>query len=315
MTTSICAWATLFAVASASPLNCPEPIFHAGKVRSGITLRHRFILINQGSQPLRLLQLKPGCGCLKASVERMSLAPSQQACVEVEIGTVTQPPGPNRWRVTVHHERGELPLEILADLERDLTIEPASLLLHVGSTISHSFRLSERRARPIVVTSATCASPHIRLFVGPATRQGELWTRNLRLEVLPTFPEGRLEDVLLVRTEDSTCPELKVPLTIVKRSPQKVVATPAEVSMPGTGPFPARVLLLSAGDAKVLVQRVETSHPALRCTFCEGPGERSTVRVTLDHQKLPPGPFQGELRILLETPPQQIVLVPVRAPR
>src|SRR5262245_20794033 len=82
-------------------LTCQAPIFQAGQLNSGKTLVHRFSLVNRGSQVVQVNEVKPGCGCLKAGLDRKSFKPGETGTLTVEISTVTQPAGPNTWVVSV----------------------------------------------------------------------------------------------------------------------------------------------------------------------------------------------------------------------
>lgn len=304
----------LLSSAARADLACSQPTFDAGSLRSGPSLVHAFVVRNEGRHTVEVHELKAGCGCLKPVIDRRTLRPGEQATVKVEVGTVTQPEGPNRWRVTVLHSRGELPLEVQARLTRDVSIQPAALVANTTRPTTHTFTLAERRERPLEVRGASCSCPHMAARVDPPRREADGWVRNVSLSVLPTCPDGRHEGVVRVHTSDAGCPELKVPFTIHQRSAGRVQAAPPAVELVGGGPLPARIVLLS-GDGAVLVERVEPGHEAIRCTFAAGPGQRATLRVVVDHEKLPPGAFEGQVKVHLRQPSGAAVEVPIRVTR
>lgn len=310
-----CILATLLVVGEGrAELVCEEPPFEFGEMRSGAVIGHTFSLHNQGPDPIEIRELKAGCGCIKPVIDRHMLRPGERATVRVEVSTVTQPAGPNRWAVLVRHSRGELTLEMRARLVRDVSIEPAALVADTTRPITHTFTLTEKRERPLEVRASTCSCPHMEARVDPPRRDGDIWSRHVSLSVLPTCPDGRYEGVVCVHTADPQCPELKVPFTITQRSPGRVQAGPPGVELVGSGPLPARVIQLR-GDGAILVERVEPSHEAIRCTFAAGPGERSTLRVVVEHEKLPPGAFEGKVKVYLRHPPGEVVEVPVHVVR
>ncbi len=295
-------------------LTCHPLVFDAGTLRSGPTIVHTFVLQNPSRETIEIHDLKAGCGCLKPSIDRRVLRTGERAAVRVEVSTVTQPEGANRWRVTVLHSRGELPLEIRAHLTRDVAIQPAALVVNTNRPISHTFTLSEKRPQPLEVRGASVSSPHMQARIAPPRRIDDTWVRTVSLEVLPTCPDGRHEGVVCVYTGDPDCPELKVPFTIHQRSSGKVRPVPEAVELVGQGPLPARIVLLG-GEGPVLVEQVEPSHEAIRCTFAAGPGERSTLRVLVDANKLPPGSFEGSVKVHLRQPKDATVELPVRVAR
>jgi hypothetical protein len=310
----------LLAGAARADLACPQPRFDAGPQRTGVALRHRFLLVNRGNEAIRIVEVKPGCGCLKPALDRDVLAPGEQASVSVEVGTVTQAEGRNAWRVLVRYregqDEGEVPLYVEADLVSDLSIQPAALLVHTSTAIGHTFTLRERREKPLTVRAAA-SCPHVDARVGTPERDGEVWRRAVELQVGEGLPAGRHEGVVCLYTDDPSCPELKVPFTIVKRAGGAVTPTPAAVELLSAGaPLPARVVLLGSADGSpVLVERVEPNHASIRCSFAEGPGARSTLRVQVDRDKLPEGRFAGAVRVYLRQPAGQVIEVPVQVVR
>ena len=299
-------------------LECPRPVVDLGDVRSGVVLRPVFVLRNTGTHTLEIREVKPGCGCLKARLESHRLAPGEQIQLHAEIHTVTQAEGPNRWRVEVRWQRGdrheELHLEAKAQVQTEVTIRPARLVVHTSSGHSHPFTLSERADRPREIVGIESSLPHVRCEPSRARREGDGWQRTLTLEILPTLPDGRHEGVLCVHTKDPACPEWKVPFTVVKHGSHRLQASPAQVEVPGPA-FPARIVLVSATDSPVRIERVEPDADWMRCSFCEGPGERSTLRVVIQRDRLPAGTVQGLLRVYRANSAEAPLEIPVRVVR
>src|SRR5205807_2205883 len=108
--------------------------------------------------------------------------------------------------------------------------------------------------------------------------------------------------------------ELKVPVTLVKRPRQRVVAAPAVVawSVPAHQPVPARLLRLRDTAGKgVEVERVEADDPAVQCTWAQGPDNLATVRLTVDGQRVPAAGIRSAVHIRLHKPVAETVTVPV----
>ena len=72
-------------------LVCPDPEHVVPKeVCSGEPLHHRFMVRNTGTEPVEILGMKPGCGCLRPRIDRMSIPAGEPATVDVDVNTVTQ---------------------------------------------------------------------------------------------------------------------------------------------------------------------------------------------------------------------------------
>jgi hypothetical protein len=301
-------------------LTSPEPVHQAGEVRGGVVLTHRFTLVNRGSGPLEILEVKPGCGCLKPQLDRKHFEPGQQGELILQVHTVTQAEGPNTWGVLLRYREGdaerELALNLCARVVPEVSIRPATLLLVTETGLSHELTLAERHDRPLTIRGTETMSRHVRVACQePRAEASGGWVRTIRLEVLPSCPEGRHEDLLQVLTSDPTFPELKVPFTVVKKSPRRVRPTPDEVSYLGVRgqELPARLVLLGTSDEEPIeIQEVRPSHPAIRCTWAAGPGTRATLRIQIDQTHLTGESLRGNVSVILKKPTAQSVTVPVQ---
>ncbi len=307
--------------ATSGTLDCAAPAFDAGPVPSGGVLSHRFTLSNRGKAAIEITEVKPGCGCLRPHLDRPTLGPGEQAGLTLEVNTLTQAAGPNLWRATVRYrengEPAEQELEIRARLEAVVSVQPASLVIQTQAAAQGTFLLTERLARPLTVRGVTTSSQFVCSACSAAVQDEGVWKRTITLGVLPGMPEGRVEGVLKVLTDDPKYPELVVPFTVVKRSPDRVQASPAAVSMvAGPGSPTSRIVLLEAGEAPVKVEAVEPGQPFLRCTWASGPGPRSTLRIGFEIDELPAGKsFDTQVRVRLKEPFPQVVDVPVHCAR
>ncbi len=300
-------WLLLPLIARAD-LVCPAPDHDAGAARTGTRLTHTFALQNTGTAPVEILGVKAGCGCTSAVPAKTRIAPGETTTLRMEVGTVTQAAGPNAWRADVRHAGGVLSLVMRATLEADVRISPANLVLAAG-VAGHPFTLTELRAAPMTLRAVSCVSPHLRAEAEQPRREGEAWVRRINVRVLPTLPEGRHEDALVIHTEDTGYPELRVPFSVVKRTADAVQVSPesAEASRDAGGAVPARLVMLRvSGETPVRVKAVKASHPSIRCTWADGEG-RAVLRIAFEAV---PGPFTGEVEVELSEP-AKVVKIPV----
>src|SRR5262245_861982 len=307
---------------SRAELTCPEAVHMAGRVKSGKSLSHTFTLVNRGTTVIELMEVKPGCGCLRPELSAVVLRPGEEGKLTAHVNTVTQPGGTNNWRSTVRYQEGaavrDLELTVRAEVVPEVSIQPANLLLHASGPLTAHFKVLDHRAQPFQATRLVCASAHVRASLSPPRREGELWARTITLDVQASCPEGRHDDVLRVVTSDPEYPELKVPFTVLKRTPGKVQASPPSLELTATKgqALPAKIVLLGSGDDQaVRVGKVETSHAFIRCNYATGPGSRLTLRVEVDNLQITTDDFQGEVKLHLTGPKPQVVSIPVRVRR
>src|SRR4051794_25459097 len=86
-------------------LVCDGPEHDAGQVRGGVAIAHQFTLVNRGKEPIEVGPPRTGCGCLRPTVGRRTLAPGESTTVRAEIHTVTEAAGGHTWRMLVPYRQ------------------------------------------------------------------------------------------------------------------------------------------------------------------------------------------------------------------
>jgi len=93
---------------------------------------------------------------------------------------------------------------------------------------------------------------------------GSTW--RIGLELADDFPAGRHEEALTILTDDPDYAELRVRVTVVKRTPRDVSVHPAEVRFVAAaqGAIPSRIVLVRGDDERaVVIDDVVVDHPAI----------------------------------------------------
>ena len=312
-------------------LHFAQPQVKLGQARSGLPLRHRFAFVNAGRGPVTVTDMRTSCGCLTPRLDQRVYQPGERGAVMLDVQTLTQPAGPNVWRiqVTTRDDRGEHThdLELLADLITEVKVEPPKLAVYTETSLRHHVTVTDLRGPSplplsppggrgvggrggLKVTRALFASPHLGASVAAVAPA----SYRITVEVRASLPEGRHEDVLCIATDDPVYRELRVPVSVVKRSRQSVSAAPdrVELIVPQGQPAPSRVVLVrgGSGDQEVKVERVEADNPALRCRWAAGPGKMATLRVSVDHTRVK-DTLTGTVRVHVSKPAAMVLKIPV----
>src|SRR5439155_7379782 len=114
-------------------------------------------------------------------------------------------------------------LELRAELVTEVKVEPATLTLYTDGTLRHEVVVTDLRPKPLRVTSARCSTPHLATRVA-ARSDAEPAVSRVAVEVKEDLPEGRYTELLSLATDDPVYRELRVPVTVVKRSRRAVSA-------------------------------------------------------------------------------------------
>jgi hypothetical protein len=318
---SLCLAACLAARAPAAraDLFCFQPQVQVGDVRSGVPLAHKFTFVNRGPDAVEITNVRPSCGCLTPQLSQSSLRAGEEGSLVLDVNTLTQPAGPHTWRVQLTYQSSgkvsELSLLLQARVLTEVTVQPASLTVFTDAAVTHEVKLIERRDNPLTVTDVRATSPWVKTQLGqPARDKSGQWSRSIQFEVLPDYPEGRRDETLSIFTGDPSYPELRVPMTVVKRSRQQVSATPTSVTWNGplSQPLPSRTVLLRVPDDQELaVEKVEGDHPAIQCHWAAASRQTVTIKLQLDRTKLAGESMQSFIKIQLHKPAAQTLTVPV----
>ena len=290
------------------------PCAELGEVRSGLPVRHTFVFHNDGPDPADLLEVRPGCGCLKPDVEPRRFGPGEAGTVPVEVNTLGQAAGPHAWHLTaLVRDAGtmrEYPLQVTATVVTEVSVQPAALTLFADGAVQHTVTLTDLRAAPLVIQEVR-ATGGLHARAGPLLR-GELgyFVSRIELAVPADLTPGRHDEYLLIHTNDPLYRELKVSVTVVKRSRARVTATPAEVTL--TRADPRLIRLRDAEDQPVVIECVTADHAALACSWAPGPEHQATVKVRFDPARGQRGSLAATVTVRLRSPVREEVTVAVR---
>ena len=291
-----------------------------GEVKAGPVLTRRFAFVNAGTEPLTVTDLKASCGCATSTLEKRTYRPGERGEVTLEVNTLGQAEGPQRWTLGVGYKCGDsigtMTLEVTARLVRDIRVDPVALHFH-GAGQTHDIHISAARpahSNDLQITNVRTSSERLQVkwVLGTSDTRG-LTDESVtylywwfQVSIADTCPEGMHSEAIWFDTNDSKCPSLKVPVTIVVKPKRQVTASPAAVTLVAGGSV--LVQLRDADGKAVSVEKAEPSHPALTCRWTAGPGNLATLRVGLDRARWTGGDMSGEMKV---TANGQTVLIPV----
>jgi hypothetical protein len=303
------AW-MLCLIPAADPLVVSPPSVDAGQVFVGQQLVRRFSIRNAGAEPLAITDVRASCGCAAPTLDRRTLKPGESTEVKVDVNTLSQPAGPIRWNVHIDWRAGSIEgrttLELTAHLIREIELEPAALALVAAPGFHHDVVLTDRRPTALTMTAAHVETAGLRAEILPATSSR---SRAVRIHVLDSAPAGMTTDTLHIGTDDPKYPELRVPITVTRRSTARLTALPERPIIPTGGSV--LVQLRGREQMPVRIERVETDHPALTTRWAAGPGSFATVRIGIDKSKWDKQPFSATVTVHCLSPDGQTIAIPV----
>jgi len=237
----------------------------------------------------------------------------------LEINTLSQAPGPHTWAVTLKYQTAnvsrELSLRLTARLVREVTVQPAALVVFADKIAQHELVLTDLRAEPLVIREACASSGKLCARIGDPTRDVHGHTTwKIRLAVADDYPDGRHEEILHVYTHDPRYQDLRVPLTVIKRVQQRLAATPGEVVLvaPAGQPFPSRIVLIRDEQGQsVHIDEVLADDPAIIGQWAPGPGAMVTLRIRAEGRLLSGESLRSAVHIRIDQPIRETLTIPV----
>jgi hypothetical protein len=304
-----------------APLHCPTPSVAKGDVKAGPPLVHAFDLAHRGSAGvLTITKVEAGCGCVRRGLTAEVLQPGETARLAVEINTLTQPDGPNRWQVAVGYrldapggpQTGELLLTLTATLSREVVVSPPQVAFSTAGGATQTVTITDTRPIPLTVVRADASSPHLSVHPTPPAAGPDGVRRQAVVITLATdAPVGTREETVVLQTGDPAYPEFRLPVRVVKRAAGGVVATPEAVTVrlaPGAPEVSALVQLRSPDGSPVQVLHVQSDSPEVTARWAGAAAPVTAIRVTVAAAR----PGEARLRVrLADRPPGEELVVPV----
>lgn len=309
------AWATNSARAD---LRFDEPTATAGQVRAGQILVHHFKFVNAGPERLEISQVRTSCGCLKSTLAQAVFDPGARGDIPLEINTLSQASGPQTWRAVVAYRLGadqrEATLTLTGEIVTEIVVQPAAVMLFADAIAARDITITDRRRRPLSVTHVASSAPALAAHLDSQQDEGGQRVCKVRFHLARDYPVGRREETIAIYTDDSTYPELRVPVTIIKRPYQRLAVTPPAVSILAEKgqPPPAQIVLIrDRQNQPVVIADVHADSPAVTCHWASGPGTMATLRIVIDRARVSGAQLQTVLHVHVRQPVDAELAVPV----
>ena len=318
----LCSWLLVFTgatdVAMAQGIVFERTAVDLGRVKTGSNLRCVFAFQVLGS-PVEIVELRPGCGCLRPQLDRRTYQPGERGQVVLGIHTLSQRPGPKRFLLTVEVRQPEpqtVRLAVNVELFSEITVRPSNVLVYLRGTgdLRQRIMISDRRPSSFAITEVRPSNELIQLhhIADPTASQGQI-VHAVDLTIASGFPVGTSEEVIRLRTNDVEYPQLEIPVTVVKSGryrsyPEKLHISPEQLS--ASQPLERRLRVRDQQGEPVRIAAVDCQTPGIRCTWDRAATRLPEVRVEMAAVLLA-SDAPKHLRIRLVEPQPVTLVVPI----
>jgi hypothetical protein len=255
---SLVSWVSPSAPAAVAPgnpkaaLSFSQYAVSLKETRAVPSVRTQFWFRNNSSETVKILNAKPSCGCVTATVigqnakpgpgerHKKTYAPGESGRIELVLPTANVDPGPQQYTITVEYDDGAERVEELTfnvDLPaKSVRLEPKELYFYqYGDPLTRTVKVIDDRNKILDVTDVK-----IQYYLGPGkgwepaptelaeatigpseiTKEGRRATP-IRIDVAGDIDPKEKVSHLFIKTNDPDFPELLVPMLIQARPEKK----------------------------------------------------------------------------------------------
>jgi hypothetical protein len=223
------------------------------------------------------------------------------------------------WQITLsckgEENAVEIPLRVKAKIVREIIVQPAAVSMYVVGPIQNEIRLTDLRPQPLTLTAVTASATWLQAHLaGEEHDNSNHLIRVVQLRVTEDVPQGSHEETLSIFTNDPAYPEIRVPVSVVKKPRQRVTATPSQVDLTADAGllFLTRTILIRDRENQdVNVEAISSESPAVTCQWAKGPGAMTTVKIKVDAKGIHEKNWKTILRIQVAKPVPDSLQIPV----
>jgi hypothetical protein len=307
--------------AEPKPLAIDMPSVDRGELNANKPLVQTFRLKNTGAVPITITDVAGLCGCFRHELTAKVIEPGKTIDLVIGINLLTQPEGPNTWKMLVRYRvdadpptTGERLVQIAAKVRKEVSVEPVALMMLSEKAMTGTLTVIDRRGKPLTVTTARIGLKDVKTEVKPAIDAGGRRTQKVEITVGDACPAGQYADEICIDTDDPEYRELRIPVRVVKKSAASGVrAVPESATLRFAKEQTSATTLLRLRDAEnreVVVEKAEADHPAITCKWAAGPGQMATLRVTVDRSKANALGL-GVITVRVKGPAAETIVIPV----
>ncbi|MCW5890675.1 MAG: DUF1573 domain-containing protein [bacterium] len=302
-----------FAQALAPRVVIEAPVHDFGTVEEGAAVEHVFRVRNDGTDWLRVEQVKGTCGCTVGAAAGTLVAPGSETTVLVTLDT-RRLAGRTTKTVTVYTNDPVSPrlgLTVTGDVLTDLVIAPQPLYLgrlRRGERVRREVRIAPGRpggtAQVVLVEQAP---QPLRVLIEPGDDPGE---QKLVVDVVGELPLGRFNDEVVLRTTSAARPVVRLPVMANVQGDLAILPPQVTFDVARDGSAePHDVRIRNLGRNPLAVTGVTAPDPVAWELTTLRPGAEWKLTLRLRGPLV--SPLAGEVEVLTTHPIDARVVIPV----
>jgi len=230
---------------------CDAPTFDFGNKDNSTSVKHTFVIKNNGVSTLNISRVKPACGCTVANISSKVLEPGQTAEITANLslkgrtGRQTKP-------MTVYSNDPAAPqfrLTLQGTAVSEVTISPTAISLgslNEGQQVTREVSIKNSSATPMKVTKVESSNNTV---THELVTIKEGFEYKISVTNSKFLPPGRITDSLTVTTDNPKMPTQRI--SVYGTVLDKITVSPNPLVIPESKTAPvSRKLYVRAGSVK-----------------------------------------------------------------
>jgi len=241
-----------------------------GRVPFGAKAEHRFVVTNVNAFDVEIARTRVSCECTKPEVSQNVLHPGEQATILAGLNTKKYN-GRKGATIVVTFNRPsyvEVQLHVTSFIDKKVEVSPGSVELgsvKQGTEVRKEVTVSYAGNPDWRILKVTSGNPHLSGEAVETERTGDRVVYRLRARLAPTAPGGRVNEHLVLVTNDRQSAE--VPVQVQGQVRSEITVSPTALLMGAAAP--------GKRLTKVFVLRGQRPFRILSVT-CDAPGYEFT---------------------------------------
>lgn len=198
----------------------PENRHDFGMVPRGVKVKYEFHLVNTLAEPIKILNLRPSCGCTSGRASASVVGPGEMATIEAEMDTRNYVGLKSTVLyvalMTASGREAEVGLGVTSHILSDIVLNPGSIdfgTVARGQTPSQVLTIDRINGADWRFTRMVSACKAINAQLVETKRDGASVSYSLSVSLKPDAPAGRLRDEIRIISNDPETPSIPVLVT------------------------------------------------------------------------------------------------------
>ncbi len=289
--------------AARAQLSFDPPSIDLGDVKAGQIFSQQIKVTNTSGTPITVQEVKASCGCVRPVLEPSMLAPGATGILKLDINTLSSNAGPSTYGIKLRYPESnqfkEQQFIITGRIIQEIIVTPTAITSYGEKPRPQTITIFDKRATPLRPVKLERTSPYLDVeWVQPAVAEPQPQYA-VQVSVREDLPAGRHDHEVLIYTNDAAYPVLRVPVSVVKKTKARFVASPYLVSLTPNVAASRQVTIRDQHGQGAVVERIEAS-PGLAVSVTNQAVASVSLLVALEKTQSRETPFDAEVKVYLK---------------